>query len=364
MIDTIVPQGNSSSAQLGLLLAPAPVKGLTTFGAGLSAALRARGAEVDVIDCGIAPAVGDWVDRLNRSDIAIVEHTFDSDDDDILDVLDGLRVLSVVVIHTVPQKPDRRQRAALSVLTAGADHVIVMSDAARQRLCASYGVPPRKVSTIPHGATVPTGPRGKRARRPTILTWGWLGPGKGIERVIDAMATLRDLPGHPNYLVAGPTHPRALSGDTDAYRTARITQAAELGVADSVTFDGGYYTGARLTELICQAAVVVLPYDSTDQVTSGVLVQAVAHGRPVVATAFPHARELLGGGAGTIVDHDDPVALATALRQILTRPRLAGDMAAAARDLAPQLAWSEVATDYLGVVRRLLAASVARSEYS
>ena len=43
-----------------------------------------------------------------------------------------------------------------------------------------------------------------------------------------------------------------------------------------------------LTALIQSAAVVVLPYDSTDQVTSGVLVDAVASGRPVVATPILH----------------------------------------------------------------------------
>ena len=67
---------------------------------------------------------------------------------------------------------------------------------------------------------------------------------------------------------------------------------------------------AALTELIRSADLVVLPYDSVDQVTSGVLVDAVAAGRPVVSTAFPHAVELLGSGAGMVVPQRDPVALA------------------------------------------------------
>ena len=89
--------------------------------------------------------------------------------------------------------------------------------------------------------------------------------------------------------------------------------------------------------------VVVLPYDSTDQVTSGVLVDAIASGRPVVATAFPHAVELLGSGAGLVVAHDDPDAMTSALRRVLTDPRLAGAMAAEARRLAPTMAWPVVA---------------------
>ena len=60
-----------------------------------------------------------------------------------------------------------------------------------------------------------------------------------------------------------------------------------------MTFDDAYRDLAALTRLIGSADLVVLPYDSDDQVTSGVLVDAVAAGRPVVATAFPHAVELL-----------------------------------------------------------------------
>ena len=100
--------------------------------------------------------------------------------------------------------------------------------------------------------------------------------------------------------------------------------------------------------------MVVLPYDSTDQVTSGVLVDAIACGRPVVATAFPHAVELLASGAGIVVPHDDPDALASALRRILTEPCLAGSMAAEARRLAPEMAWPVVAKSYLGLADRLL----------
>ena len=105
--------------------------------------------------------------------------------------------------------------------------------------------------------------------------------------------------------------------------------------------------------------MVVLPYDSTDQVTSGVLVDAIACGRPVVATAFPHAVELLGSGAGIVVAHDDPDALASALRRMLTEPCLAGSMAAEARRLAPTMAWPVVAKTYLALANRLLAERAA-----
>ena len=131
-------------------------------------------------------------------------------------------------------------------------------------------------------------------------------------------------------------------------------RAASAGLAESVSFDAGYRGLDALADLIASASVVVLPYDSPDQVTSGVLVDAVAAGRPVVATAFPHAVELLGSGAGIVVPRRDPVALAAALRRVLTEPGLADAMAAEARRLAPALAWPAVASRYASLGDSLL----------
>jgi glycosyltransferase involved in cell wall biosynthesis len=229
-----------------------------------------------------------------------------------------------------------------------------MSEAARERLCALFDVDPAKVDTIPHGAVIPTAhPRSGLGGRPTLLTWGLLGPGKGIERVVDAMGSLRESGVRARYLVAGQTHPKVLATDGEIYRNARIEQAWRNGVAASVVFDASYRDVPSLTALIQSSAAVVLPYDSRDQATSGVLVDAIAAGRPVVATAFPHAVELLASGAGIVVDHDDPDALAVALRRVLTEPNLAARMAAEASRLAPSMGWPVVARAYLDLAERL-----------
>jgi glycosyltransferase involved in cell wall biosynthesis len=99
--------------------------------------------------------------------------------------------------------------------------------------------------------------------------------------------------------------------------------------------------------------VVLLPYDSPEQVTSGVLIEAVTAGKPVVSTSFPHAVELLGGGAGLLVDRKDPAGIARALQRVLTEPGLSARMSRYSADLAPQLLWPAVARSY-----RELAASL------
>jgi len=350
--------------------------GIATFSAALSDGLEAKGSSVTVVRIadeevsaranvvgelvsGSSSSVAECIELLNRSDVAIIQHEYGiyggPDGDEVVDIMKGLRVPAIVVAHTVLKDPTPHQRSVLEEVVALADQVIVMSEAARLRLCAGFAVDRAKVVTIPHGAALPTKAALKRSGRPTLLTWGLLGPGKGIERVIEAMPSLKDLPGRPRYLVAGRTHPKVLAAEGEAYREARIEQARSLGVADAVSFDPVYRSPAAITELAQGAAAVVLPYDSTDQVTSGVLVDSIASGRPIVATAFPHAIELLGTGAGTVVAHDDHDALVSALRRLLTDPRVAGTMASEARELAPTLAWPVVANAYVAVAQRLLA---------
>jgi polysaccharide biosynthesis protein PslF len=350
--------------------------GLATFSAALSEGLSANGVDVSVVRVadgppspsarvvgeltnGSAQSVTACSELLNQYDIAVIQHEYGiyggADGDEIVDILDGLRIPSIVVAHTIPKNPTPHQRSVLEAVASMADQVVVMSAAASERLCLNYQVDRLKVTTITHGATLPKQAASKRAGRPTLLTWGVLGPGKGIERVIEAMGSLRDRPGRPRYLIAGQTHPKVLAADGEAYRDSLIEQAHRCGVADAVSFDAHYRSVQSITALAQSAAAVVLPYDSTDQVTSGVLVDAIASGRPVVATAFPHAVEMLGSGAGIVVSHDDPGALVTALRRLLTDPRLAGSMASEARAMAPALAWPVVAKAYLVLAQRLRA---------
>jgi glycosyltransferase involved in cell wall biosynthesis len=121
-----------------------------------------------------------------------------------------------------------------------------------------------------------------------------------------------------------------------------------------------YRDETSLSRLIRSADVVVLPYDSREQVTSGVLIEAVAAGIPVVATSFPHAAELLAGGPGLLVPHKNPAALAAAIRRILTEPGLAASLAGRTHTLTPTLLWPAVAARYEMVAQRLLAARPSR----
>jgi glycosyltransferase involved in cell wall biosynthesis len=308
----------------------------------------------------------DGLARLNECDVVIVQHEFGIygglDGEDILPMLDGLCVPSIVVLHTVLLDATRHQREVLEAIVAKTDAVVTMTATGRDRLAAGYDVDMRKVSVIAHGA--PSMPAATartaaafRSGRPIVLTWGLLGPGKGIEWGIDAMAQLRDL--GASYVVAGQTHPKVALREGEAYRIALQERARVLGLGPTVTFDGRYRDPEALAALVQSADIVLLPYDSVDQVTSGVLIEAVAAGKPVVATRFPHAVELLGDSAGILVTHRSPDDIAAALRTLLTQRELAARMARAAAAKAPHVLWPAVADQYRVLAAQLIEAGVA-----
>jgi polysaccharide biosynthesis protein PslF len=296
---------------------------------------------------------------LNNFDVAIVQHEYGiyggPDGDQVLAVLDQVRVPVVTVAHTVLEKPSQHQADVLRQIISASDAMVTMTDAARDRLIRRYGTEPGKITVIRHGASprlaadIPAG-----GTRPVILTWGLLGPGKGIEWAIDGLRRLRGLHPAPLYVVAGQTHPRVRLLEGEDYRNALGHRAQARGVASMLRFVGSYLDETALTRLINRADVVLLPYDSLEQVTSGVLVEAVAAGKPVVATAFPHAVELLASGAGLVVPQMDGAAIGEALHRVLTEPGLSRRMAAEAKRLAPSVLWPAVAAEYRALTTELL----------
>lgn len=302
------------------------------------------------------------VAALESSEVVVVQHEFGiyggEDGGDVLDLVARLRAPIIIILHTVLRSPSPRQRAIIEELSSSADRLVVLSATARTRLLELYDVRSERVAVVPHGAPPNPSPSVvfNPSRRPIILTWGLLGPGKGIEFAIDALAELRDLDPAPRYVVHGQTHPRVAAREGESYRDSLRARARSLGVADLVEFDDGYVDTESVLESIREADVVLLPYESRDQVVSGVLVEAIASGKPVVATQFPHAVELLSAGSGILVPHDDPSSIARALRAFLTDPHRAYLAASVALRQAEPLMWENVGRRY-----RQLMASVART---
>lgn len=350
--------------------------GLATFSQALIASMAGTDAHVtvarvvDVPEGLSAPVTHEYVlsehgsaqataRALNAADAVIVQHEYGifagRDGAEVLDVLAGVRVPVISVLHTVLTSPSPNQHRILAGVIARSSALVTMTQTARDRLIAGWDVDPNKVLVIPHGAAE------NRAQaddpvgdgRPTVLTWGLIGPGKGIEWAIEAMAELTDLDPAPRYLIVGETHPRVLERDGQAYRDRLVNRVAELGLESIVQFHGEYLATADLLRMVRAADIILLPYDSREQVTSGVLTEAVVAGKAVVSTSFPHAVELLSSGAGLLVPQGDSGAIAEALRWMLCEPGLLAATSATSAQLAEELHWPAVGRQYIDLGRSL-----------
>ena len=372
-LDSVVPVKS-----IGLLstFPPTPC-GLATFSSALMRGLETIGVEqvnvVRVTDANEPPhlnaldphVISEWrlgspaseyrtSSILNAHDAVFVQHEFGifdgPDGVNLLSVLANIQAPIVTTLHTVPLLPTPNQKRILETVVDISSSAVTMTETARHRLLDHYEVDPFKIVTVPHGATLPKVMVPPSNKYPQLLTWGLLGPGKGIEWAIKAVALLQD--SHPDlrYTIAGRTHPKVFAYEGERYRQGLIDLSHELGVENQVVFDDSYRTLDQLLELLLRTTCVVLPYDSMDQITSGVLVDAIAAGRPVIATEFPHAVELLNAGAGTICPHRDPDSLARAISEVVSSESTLQGMHAAAKDLAVSHSWDNVASRYLDLV--------------
>jgi glycosyltransferase involved in cell wall biosynthesis len=361
--------------------------GLATYTANVRAALADRIDRVEVVrlvDARDRPTdapevVAEWLRGDDRAvghalratvgaDAVLLQHEFGiypgPDGAEVVDFVERCAVPVFTELHTVLERPTERQRSIVERLGGWSRLIIVHSAVAQARLLSTHDIDPGRVAIVPHGATLNLGPGAEpRPERfePMLLTWGLLGPGKGIEHGIEAVALLRAKGTDVRYVIAGETHPNVLAREGERYRDQLTALAARCGVADLVEFDDAYRGWDALRALVRSATVVLLPYDSREQVTSGVLVEALASGRPVVATAFPHAVELSTTGAVAVVPHGSPLACADAIGRIVTDDGLRGRMEAAARRVGADHDWPIIGARLHGVMASEL--SVARQGF-
>lgn len=292
--------------------------------------------------------------HLNRLDLAIISHEFGifgpDDGEAVVELAMTLDVPAITVLHTVLPEPTARQLRITRQL-AEMTTPVVLCRSACEMLVDRYGIDERVIETIPHGAHWSTQPPGEPPYR-KLITWGLLGPGKGLERAIEAVALLGDTDPPVTYQIVGRTHPNVVRHSGYSYRRGLEQMVRDLGLSDRIEFIDRYVSDDELFGLIRDADVVVVPYDNTEQVSSGVITEAVGIGRPVVATRFPYSEEMLGTGAGVVVDHD-PRALAEGIRSLIDDPAAYRRACEASTDLSRRISWRTVGRQYSRLIRDL-----------
>jgi glycosyltransferase involved in cell wall biosynthesis len=207
--------------------------------------------------------------------------------------------------------------------------------------------PSRKIRLVPPGIDLaswsdPTRDRPEGLKLPAdyFLFVGRIAPNKGLLPLVDAVAGLD----------AAARRPLVLMGRDWGERHAVEQRARTRGIEGAVRFLGHVEDPSVYRGVIRQARALVLP--SEWEAFGLVLLEAMAAGTPVVATAVGGVPEVLdGGAAGRLVPYGDPNALGNALRETIDDPTGTRQRVAAATERVRAFDWSATVARHLEVYR-------------
>lgn len=191
--------------------------------------------------------------------------------------------------------------------------------------------------TVVNGVTPPPPP----ASRQAVMAAAGLDPGLGLVVCTGRLAPVKNQQLLLRALVELPGAGLLLVGGGPLHEELR-SLSRSLGVAGRAVLCGDR---ADARELIGAADVVALPSRSEGLPLAAL--EAMAAGRPLVATAVRGVRELVTDGInGLLVPPDDHVAMAAALRRVLGDGDLAARLGAAGEQLAGRCTVDRMVSGY------------------
>lgn len=256
----------------------------------------------------------------------------------------GVALVQSVTAVSAPGAMDGRDPAAQDVLLRRAERIVAGSDAQLENLLRR-GAPRSRVRVVPPGVDTgrwqPDGDSLRRGDHSRVVVVGSLEPGGGAD---DAITALRHAP-EAEMLVAGGPEP-GRDGDPDLSRLQEL--AARCGVARRVRFLGAVRQD-DMARLMRSADVVVCP--SRGGGCGATVLEAMACGRPVVATAAGCQRDIVVDGVtGVLVRPGQPTELGQAMRSVLADPTSVQAFGIAGRDrVLARYPWTRIAGSVLDV---------------
>lgn len=231
----------------------------------------------------------------------------------------------VQVEHNSRERYTRWRLAQARWLARRSDRLIGVSEGVAARL-RELGMPPERVVAIGNGIRLEpfasAGARPYASRDAALLMTARFAAQKDHATLIRALALLRERGLTPPLLLAG--------GGSAKHRERCLRLAQSLGVAEQLQMLGHR---SDMPQLLMNTAICVLATHYEGMPLA--LVEGMAAGCAVVASAVPGVRELIRDGqTGLLVPESDAPALADALERLLRDPAYAAGLGAAARQQA------------------------------
>lgn len=219
------------------------------------------------------------------------------------------------------------------------DGVHVLLPSYRTRLIQKYQVDPAMIHVHSHGVFSSEIRQAGISSALRVLAFGSWGTYKKLGHLLNAFAIVREQVPQAELIIAGGDHPKA--------RGYLESLKAQHNGNDSIRFLG-YVPEAELATVFRDAALAVLPYDSSAG-ASGVAHVACEHGLPIVATNLPDFMEMAEWErmAVEFYPRGDSNQLAQAIIRILQSPEIRAQMAKQNLEAATRITLNHVVGEYL-----------------
>jgi len=276
----------------------------------------------------------------------------------IVPLLRRLNVPIVSTLHTILEKPLPEYFHTLVDICDCSETIIVMNRRGIDMLRDLYGIPIRKIKLIPHG--IPDVPFGKAEQykrkvglsgRKVLMTFGLIGPNKGIEVMLNAMPTIVKENPEVSYLVVGTVHPEIVKKQGYSYKNKLKNLVVDLGLEKNVIFHDRFVTETELSDFLAASDIYVTSYLNKEQLTSGTLAFAVGCGKAVVSTPYWAAEELLANGRGVLVPFGNTQRMAEVINRLLGDESLLHRMTQRAYEYGRSMTWPIVGRAYWNIFR-------------
>jgi len=295
--------------------------------------------------------------NLSGVDVINLQHEYGifggEDGNHIIHLLNHLKKPVVTTLHTVLDKPSPGQKTTLQAIASFSTLIVVLAHKAVEILKQVYGIPEKKIVTIPHGA--PDVPfldtsyykdHFQAEDRRVLLTFGLLSPNKGIEYVLDALPMIIQDFSDVLYIVLGATHPNVKKEQGEQYRIHLERKVKELDLQQHVVFHNRFVSLERLVQFLVATDIYLTPYLSREQISSGTLSYALACGKAIISTPYWYAEELLDDERGILVPFEDSDAIVKNVCTLLSDEVKLNRMRKNAYQWGRQMVWHEVANRY------------------
>jgi glycosyltransferase involved in cell wall biosynthesis len=299
----------------------------------------------------------------SKIDVVNIQHEFGLYKGDfgcyILAFMRRVRKPIVTTFHTVLPNPPEGMREVVKDIFALSDKVIVSANAGIELLRNKFGLDKARLIMVPHGVPqVPTLVDTEFAKRGlglagkfVIASYGLINPDKGIEFVIQALPSIIEANPHEDiiYLIVGEHHPALDKRVRELYRGKISGLVKELGLTRNVRFIERYLSNKDMIRYFLATDVCAITNMNPDQISSGVLSQAIGCGRSIIATKFAHAAEALSNGRGLFVEFGNPEDMAEKSNLLVADPELRKTLSHRVHVYGRSLTWDKIARRYFNI---------------